>query len=123
MKPIDNRRRRNFSVHYLPPRNSLFMLGALRAHAGDRSRIVSPALCKQSGNGNKTHTYSVDPSAGSVSANALTTPNWYDHRGEAIKTSSPGEPGASATGVVTTSQFDGPRRKGDAGCVPWYVVL
>jgi len=61
----------------------------------------------------KTQTYSVDPSTGSVSTNALTTQIWYDHRGEVIKKSSPG-------GEVDKSQFDGAGRQtvsyvGDGG--------
>jgi RHS repeat-associated protein len=52
----------------------------------------------------KTQTYSVDPSSGSVSTNALTTQNWYNHRGEVIKSSNPG-------GEVHKSQFDGAGRE------------
>jgi RHS repeat-associated protein len=59
----------------------------------------------------KAQTYSVDPSTGSVSTNALTTQRWYDHRGDVIKTSNPGEPGASATGVVQKSAYDGAGRE------------
>jgi len=51
-----------------------------------------------------TQVYSVDPSTGSVSTNALSTQVWYDHRGEVIKKSSPG-------GEVDKSQFDGAGRE------------
>jgi RHS repeat-associated protein len=63
----------------------------------------------------KTQTYSVDPSTGNVSASALTTQEWYNHRGLGIKTSNPGEsnsePSASALGVVDKSQYDGAGRE------------
>jgi RHS repeat-associated protein len=47
--------------------------------------------------------YSVDPSSGSVSSNALTTNVWFDHRGDTIATAAPG-------GLVTKTQFDGAGR-------------
>jgi RHS repeat-associated protein len=61
----------------------------------------------------KTQTYSVDPSTGAVSTNALTTQLYYNHRGQLIETRNPGlgEPGASATGVVDKSQYDGAGRE------------
>jgi RHS repeat-associated protein len=51
----------------------------------------------------KTQEYSVDPSTGTVSTNALTTNTWYDHRGDVIKTSNPG-------GEVDKSAYDGAGR-------------
>jgi RHS repeat-associated protein len=51
----------------------------------------------------RTHTYSVDPSNGTVSANSLTTNTFYDHRGNLIEQSAPG-------GLVTKSQYDGAGR-------------
>ena len=48
----------------------------------------------------RSETFSVDPSAGTVSTAALTSNNWFDSRGNTIKTASPG-------GVVSKSEFDG----------------
>jgi len=47
--------------------------------------------------------YSIDQSNGTVSSTALTTNNYYNHRGELIANSAPG-------GLVTKSSFDGARR-------------
>ncbi|MFO0935124.1 MAG: RHS repeat-associated core domain-containing protein [Gemmataceae bacterium] len=44
--------------------------------------------------------YSVDPNSGSVGLNTLKSNNWYDARGNVIKTSSPG-------GLVQKSVYDG----------------
>jgi YD repeat-containing protein len=52
----------------------------------------------------QTNTYSVDQTAGTVSANSLTTNTWYDHRGDVIKTSRPG-------GLVTKMVTDGAGRE------------
>jgi RHS repeat-associated protein len=51
----------------------------------------------------ETKTFSVDPSSGTVSTYALTTDRWFDHRGNAIKTSQPG-------GQVMKYTFDGADR-------------
>src|SRR5262249_14412992 len=51
----------------------------------------------------RTRVFSVDQSSGTVSTNSLATNTWYDHRGQAIKTSEPG-------GVVTKRTFDGAGR-------------
>ena len=51
----------------------------------------------------KSETFSVDPSAGTVSTAALTSNSWFDSRGNTVKTTSPG-------GVVSKSEFDGPGR-------------
>jgi RHS repeat-associated protein len=78
----------------------------------------------------RTRTYSVAPSTGAVSANALTTNVWYDLRGHVIKTAAPG-------GLVTKVQYDGAGRAvtsfttdgggdaayADAGTVTGDVVL
>jgi len=48
----------------------------------------------------KTQEYSVDPSSGSVSTYALTTNDYYNHRGEVIEESDPG-------GLVTKESYDG----------------
>src|SRR5436190_1424673 len=48
--------------------------------------------------------YDVNPSTGAVSSSALTTNDWYDHRGDLIKTSQPG-------GLVTKDQYDGAGRR------------
>ena len=44
--------------------------------------------------------WSVDPSTGAVSATGLVSQSWFDLRGNAVKTSSPG-------GLVSKAQFDG----------------
>jgi RHS repeat-associated protein len=51
----------------------------------------------------QTKVFSVDPSSGNISTNALTTNEFYDHRGDTIETASPG-------GAVTKDQFDGAGR-------------
>jgi YD repeat-containing protein len=50
-----------------------------------------------------SHVFSVDPSTGSVSTDSLTTDTFYDHRGQVIKTESPG-------GLVQKQQYDGAGR-------------
>jgi len=54
----------------------------------------------------KTQEYSVDPSSGSVSTYALTTNDYYNHRGELIEESAPG-------GLVTKTVYDGAGRVSD----------
>jgi RHS repeat-associated protein len=51
----------------------------------------------------RTHTFSVDQTNGTVSANSLTSDTFYDHRGEVIETAAPG-------GLVTKTQYDGAGR-------------
>src|SRR5262249_25261240 len=51
----------------------------------------------------QTQVYSVNQSTGAVSSTALTTNNWYNHRGQLIKTSEPG-------GLVTKNSYDGAGR-------------
>jgi RHS repeat-associated protein len=51
----------------------------------------------------QTQTYSVDPTTGAVSTSALTTNNYYDHRGDRIEESAPG-------GLVTKTTYDGAGR-------------
>jgi YD repeat-containing protein len=51
----------------------------------------------------KSETYSVDPSTGSVSSNALTSQNWFDSRGNLIKSTAPG-------GLVSKAEYDGAGR-------------
>jgi RHS repeat-associated protein len=51
----------------------------------------------------QSQTFSVDPGTGSVSANALTTNTWRDHRGNTIRVSEPG-------GLVSKYQYDGAGR-------------
>jgi RHS repeat-associated protein len=51
----------------------------------------------------RTHTFNVDQTNGTISANSLTTDTFYDHRGNAIKTAVPG-------GLVTKMQYDGVNR-------------
>ena len=48
----------------------------------------------------RADTYSVDPNNGAVSADALTASNWFDQRGNLIKSEAPG-------GLVSKSRFDG----------------
>jgi RHS repeat-associated protein len=47
--------------------------------------------------------YRVDPSTGAVSASALTTDTFYDHRGDVLETAEPG-------GLVTKDAYDGAGR-------------
>jgi RHS repeat-associated protein len=51
----------------------------------------------------RTQTYSVDPTTGTVSASALTTNDYYNHRGALIEQSVPG-------GLVTKTAYDGAGR-------------
>ncbi|MDB5295746.1 MAG: repeat-associated core domain protein, partial [Phycisphaerales bacterium] len=51
----------------------------------------------------RTQTYSVDPSSGSVSSNALTTNVFYDRRGLLVETAAPG-------GLVSKATIDGAGR-------------
>lgn len=51
----------------------------------------------------RTQVFSVDPSTGEVSENALTTNNYYNHRGNLIAASPPG-------GLWTKNQYDGAGR-------------
>jgi RHS repeat-associated protein len=51
----------------------------------------------------QTQVYDVNPTTGAVSTNALTTNNYYDHRGDLIAQSAPG-------GLWSKSQFDGAGR-------------
>jgi RHS repeat-associated protein len=51
----------------------------------------------------QTQVYSVDPSTGAVSSTALTTDDWFNHRGLQIKESDPG-------GLVTKTAYDGAGR-------------
>ncbi len=51
----------------------------------------------------QTQVYDVNPSTGAVSSTALTTNDYYDHRGDLIAESDPG-------GLWTKSQFDGAGR-------------
>jgi RHS repeat-associated protein len=51
----------------------------------------------------QSNVWSVDPSSGAVSTNALHTDTWYDSRGDVIKTVAPG-------GLVTKGQYDGAGR-------------
>jgi hypothetical protein len=50
-----------------------------------------------------SQTYSVDPSSGTISTNALNTNTWYNHRGLVIETSAPG-------GLKTKTAYDGAMR-------------
>jgi RHS repeat-associated protein len=67
-------------------------------------RAKSTAAFDEQGRDYQDKTFSVDPSSGSVSTNALTTNRWYDPRGLAIKTSSPG-------GLVVKDVYDGAGRQ------------
>jgi RHS repeat-associated protein len=66
-------------------------------------RAQSTAAYDELGRAYQEKTYSVDPSTGSVSTNALTTNHWFDNRGEEIKTAMPG-------GEVSKTAFDGAGR-------------
>src|SRR5262249_52415993 len=48
----------------------------------------------------RTQLYGVDPTSGAVSSTALTTNDYYDHRGDLIAEAQPG-------GLWTKSQYDG----------------
>jgi RHS repeat-associated protein len=69
--------------------------GALRAKA--------TAAYDDLGRAYQERSFSVDPSSGSVSTNALTTSHWFDARGPEMKTNSPG-------GLVSKTKFDGAGR-------------
>jgi YD repeat-containing protein len=51
----------------------------------------------------RTHVFSVDQSAGTVSTNSLTSSLWFNHRGLEIKAADPG-------GLVTKTAYDGASR-------------
>jgi YD repeat-containing protein len=66
-------------------------------------RAKGTAAYDEQGRVYQQKTFSVDPSSGSVSSNALKTEYWYDARGLAIKTDAPG-------GLVTKTSYDGAGR-------------
>jgi len=57
----------------------------------------------EQGRAYQSKTFSVDPTNGNISTNALTSNSWFDHRGQIIKQSSPG-------GLVMKYQYDGAGR-------------
>jgi RHS repeat-associated protein len=67
-------------------------------------RAKSTAAFDELGRAYQEKTFSVDPSSGSVSTNALTTNHWFDARSNEIKTSNPG-------GEVDKAVFDGAGRE------------
>jgi RHS repeat-associated protein len=66
-------------------------------------RAQSDTSFDDQGRAYQSKVFSVDPSSGSVSTNALTTNTWLDHRGQVIKSSAPG-------GLVMKYQYDGAGR-------------
>jgi RHS repeat-associated protein len=77
--------------------------GVPQAPSASLLRAQTTSSFDEQGRVYQTQVYSVDPSSGSVSTNALTTNDWYNHRGELIAESDPG-------GVVTKKQYDGAGR-------------
>jgi RHS repeat-associated protein len=77
--------------------------GVPQAPAAGLLRAQTTTSYDEAGRVYQTQVYSVDPSSGTVSSNALTTNTWYGHRGQVLETSSPG-------GVVTKDQYDGAGR-------------
>jgi RHS repeat-associated protein len=80
-----------------------FTSGVPNAPAASKLRAQTITSFDDQGRVYKTQQYSVDPSTGTVSTNALTTNTWYDHRGDVIKVSKPG-------GEVDKSAYDGAGR-------------
>src|SRR5215831_16824673 len=66
-------------------------------------RPWSTSAFDEQGRDYQDQTFSVNPTTGAISTNALTTDTWYDHRGDVIKTLVPG-------GVVTKTKYDGAGR-------------
>ena len=66
-------------------------------------RAKSTSQYDEWGRVNQSDVYSVNPSTGSVSTDALTSQTWFDKRGHAIKSSSPG-------GLVEKMLYDGAGR-------------
>ena len=66
-------------------------------------RAKSTAAYDELGRAYQEKAFSVDPTNGSVSTNALTTNHWFDSRGLEIKTAVPG-------GLVSKAEYDGAGR-------------
>jgi YD repeat-containing protein len=77
--------------------------GVLQALASNLLRAQENDGYDDQGRVYQTQVFAVDPTTGAVSTSALTTNDYYDHRGNLIAESSPG-------GLWTKSQFDGAGR-------------
>jgi RHS repeat-associated protein len=77
--------------------------GVLQALASSLLRAQENDSYDDQGHLYQTQVFAVDPTTGAVSTSALTTNDYYDHRGNPIAESSPG-------GLWTKSQFDGAGR-------------
>jgi YD repeat-containing protein len=78
--------------------------GVPNAPAAGKLRAQSNVAYDDQGRVYQTQTFSVDPSTGAVSTNALTSNIWYDHRGNVLETSAPG-------GLVGKMKYDGAGRE------------
>src|SRR5262249_44488700 len=70
---------------------------------GQRLRAQAVTGYDEQGRAYQSLVYDVNPVTGAVSSTALTTNNYYDHRGEEMAVSAPG-------GLWTKRQYDGARR-------------
>jgi RHS repeat-associated protein len=77
--------------------------GVPQAPSASLLRAQTAVAYDDQGRQYQSQTYSVNPTTGAVSANALTTNLWYDHRGNVLKTAVPG-------GLVTKTKYDGAGR-------------
>ena len=79
-------------------------------NAPSASLLVSKILTSYDDQGREyqSRQYSVDPATGAVSADALTSEIFYDHRGDEIATSDP-------SGLWTKTVFDGAERSNGTG--------
>jgi RHS repeat-associated protein len=77
--------------------------GVPQPPAASLLRSYSTTAYDDQGRVYQTHTYSVDPTTGAVSSMALTTNDYYDHRGNLIAESAPG-------GLWTKDTYDGAGR-------------
>src|SRR5207247_3736612 len=59
-------------------------------------RARATASFDEQGRVYRTNVFDVNPTTGAISTGSLQTDLWFDHRGETIKASYPGEPPASA---------------------------
>jgi YD repeat-containing protein len=77
--------------------------GVPQAPSASLLRAQAAVAYDDQGRPYQSQTYGVNPSTGAVTANALTSNVWYDHRGNVIKTATPG-------GLVTKTKYDGADR-------------
>ncbi len=85
----------------MPPLNS--STGAPDLPSASLLRAKTTYSYDELGRQYRQSTFSVDPSSGTVSTNALKSDTFYDNRGNVIKTSAPG-------GLVTKNAYDGAGR-------------